>query len=100
MTSQPYGSTQTPPQPIALMAHSGPSGLPLALGNSASPAPRRQPNQSFPGSTSSSAMDGTFTAEMRDKQARGKDPYQSGDGSDNELHEADTGAMLRLGHSR
>ncbi|KAH6847891.1 hypothetical protein B0I37DRAFT_153544 [Chaetomium sp. MPI-CAGE-AT-0009] len=52
------------------------------------PAPlagRSQFSQSFasPGSPASSQnVDDSFTCQMRDRQARGKDPYQSGDGSD------------------
>jgi len=51
---------------------------------------------------SSSAMDDDFTPKMRDRQARGKDPYQSGDGSDGNLsdREPGSGARLRLGNGR
>ncbi|KAG7285136.1 hypothetical protein NEMBOFW57_009757 [Staphylotrichum longicolle] len=52
---------------------------------------------------SSSAMDDHFTQQMRDRQARGKDPYRSGDGSDDgNLSDrgSRTGSKLRLGKGR
>ncbi|AEO61742.1 hypothetical protein MYCTH_2312249 [Thermothelomyces thermophilus ATCC 42464] len=54
-------------------------------------------------STASSFMDDDFTPEMRDRQARGKDPYQSGDGSDGGSlsdRESGSGTRLRLGSGR
>jgi hypothetical protein len=48
-------------------------------------------------------MDDHFTPQMRDRQARGKDPYHSGDGSDGgNLSDRDsrTGSKLRLGKGR
>ncbi len=52
------------------------------------------------GSMASSSVTGDdFTPEMRDRQARGKDPYHSGDGSDDgNLSDHETG--LRLGKGR
>ncbi|KAK3304397.1 uncharacterized protein B0T15DRAFT_494860 [Chaetomium strumarium] len=50
-------------------------------------------------STSSSALDDTFTPQMRDKQARGQDPYNSGDVSD-EGDFKDAAAKFRLGNGR
>ncbi|KAL2160378.1 hypothetical protein VTH06DRAFT_1551 [Thermothelomyces fergusii] len=53
--------------------------------------------------TASSFMDDDFTPEMRDRQARGKDPYQSGDGSEGgNLSDRESGSTsrLRLGSSR
>ncbi|KAL2185238.1 hypothetical protein L209DRAFT_756285 [Thermothelomyces heterothallicus CBS 203.75] len=53
--------------------------------------------------TASSFMDDDFTPEMRDRQARGKDPYQSGDGSDGGSlsdRESGSGTRLRLGSGR
>ncbi|KAK4120852.1 hypothetical protein N657DRAFT_683333 [Parathielavia appendiculata] len=44
-----------------------------------------------------------FTSEMRDRQARGKDPYHSGDGSDDGSltdRESGPGSRLRLGTGR
>jgi hypothetical protein len=52
---------------------------------------------------SSSAMVDTFTDQMRDRQARGKDPYHSGDGSDDGNltdRESGSGSRLRLGNGR
>jgi hypothetical protein len=48
-------------------------------------------------------MSEPFTAQMRDRQARGKNPYNSDDSSDDgNLHggESGTGAKLRLGTGR
>lgn len=48
-------------------------------------------------------MDDHFTPQMRDRQARGKDPYRSGDGSDGgnlSDHDSRTGSKLRLGKGR
>lgn len=48
-------------------------------------------------------MDDHFTQQMRDRQARGKDPYRSGDGSDDgNLSDRGprTGSKLRLGKGR
>jgi hypothetical protein len=73
--------------------------------NPGTPA-RSQFNQSFMSSgspASSSAMGDNFTDQMRDRQARGKDPYHSGDGSDDGSltdRESGTGSRLRLGHGR
>lgn len=53
--------------------------------------------------SSSSVMDDSFSPQMRDRQARGKDPYHSGDGSegsDLSDRETGTGTRLRLGSSR
>ncbi|KXX82759.1 hypothetical protein MMYC01_200728 [Madurella mycetomatis] len=48
---------------------------------------------------SSSVMSENFTPQMRDRQARGKDPYHSGDGSeDGDL--SDRESKLRLGCGR
>jgi hypothetical protein len=74
--------------------------------NPGSVAGRSQFSQSFasPGSpASSSNVDDSFTCEMRDRQARGKDPYQSGDGSDGgnlSGRESGSGTKLRLGSGR
>jgi len=54
-------------------------------------------------SSSSSVTGETFTPQMRDRQARGKDPYHSGEGSDaSDLSDRDTStaSRLRLGSSR
>ncbi|KAL2193464.1 hypothetical protein P885DRAFT_45133 [Corynascus similis CBS 632.67] len=54
-------------------------------------------------STTSSSVYDDFTPEMRDRQARGKDPYQSGDGSDGgnlSDRESGSGTKLRLGSGR
>ncbi|KAK4250104.1 hypothetical protein C7999DRAFT_29350 [Corynascus novoguineensis] len=54
-------------------------------------------------STTSSSLYDDFTPEMRDRQARGKDPYQSGDGSDGgnlSDRESGSGTRLRLGSGR
>lgn len=60
-------------------------------------------NQPFLGSgsaASSSAVGDAFTSQMRDRQARGKDPYHSGDGSeDGNVSDRDAG-KLRLGKGR
>ncbi|GAB1313147.1 hypothetical protein MFIFM68171_03357 [Madurella fahalii] len=80
---------------------SGPHGGPFgsAIGFTAG---RHQIYQSFMGpssAASSSVMSENFTTQMRDRQARGKDPYHSGDGSDDgDL--SDRESRLRLGHSR
>lgn len=74
--------------------------------NPGSVAGRSQFSQSFasPGSpASSSNVDDSFTCQMRDRQARGKDPYQSGDGSDGgnlSGRESGLGTKLRLGSGR
>jgi hypothetical protein len=71
--------------------------------NPGSAAGRSQFSQAFatPGSpASSSNVDGNnFTRQMRDRQARGKDPYQSGEGSDGG-RESGSGTTLRLGSGR
>ncbi|KAH6623014.1 hypothetical protein F5144DRAFT_623090 [Chaetomium tenue] len=70
--------------------------------NPGSAAGRSQFSQSFatPGSpASSSNVDDTFTRQMRDRQARGKDPYQSREGSDGG-RESGSGTTLRLGSGR
>ncbi|KAK4101047.1 hypothetical protein N658DRAFT_507359 [Parathielavia hyrcaniae] len=64
-------------------------------------------NQTFlssgsPASSSAAKVD-NFTSEMRDRQARGKDPYHSGDGSDDGSltdRESGPGSRLRLGTGR
>ena len=48
-------------------------------------------------------MSDTFTPQMRDRQARGKDPYHSADGSDNgdaSDHDLRAGRKIRLGEGR
>ena len=55
------------------------------------------------GSPSDLTMGETFTAQMRDRQSRGKDPYHSGDASDASDSERDSppaGSRLRLGSGR
>ncbi|KAK3906100.1 hypothetical protein C8A05DRAFT_30037 [Staphylotrichum tortipilum] len=68
----------------------------------ASSTSRPQPKQPFAiaGSIASSSVTGDeFTSDMRDRQARGKDPYHSGDGSDDSSL-SDHGSGLRLGKGR
>ncbi|KAK1761460.1 hypothetical protein QBC47DRAFT_356535 [Echria macrotheca] len=58
-------------------------------------------------SSAGSAAGDAFTSQMRDRQARGKDPYHSGDGSegsddlsDREGTTTTTGGRLRMGSGR
>ncbi|KAL2149446.1 hypothetical protein VTH82DRAFT_8097 [Thermothelomyces myriococcoides] len=51
-------------------------------------------------STTSSFMDDDFTSEMRDRQARGKDPYRGSDNSDSSDRETGSATRLRFGNSR
>jgi hypothetical protein len=92
------------------MSSGGPPANPSAslygFPNPATLAGRSQFSQSFMSSgsaASSSATDDNFTAQMRDRQARGKDPYNSADGSDGgnlSDRESGPGAKLRLGSGR
>jgi hypothetical protein len=79
------------------------SSMPYANNSPGPHAGRTQFNQSLMGSGSpapSSATGDHFSAQMRDRQARGKDPYHSGDGSDGgNLSDGEPG-KLRLGHGR
>ncbi|KAK0626021.1 hypothetical protein B0T14DRAFT_561971 [Immersiella caudata] len=80
------------------MASGGVSGSSSAFRSS-----HRQPSYMTQASSSSSVMGDTFTPQMRDRQARGKDPYHSGDGSEgSDLSDRETssGSRLRLGSSR
>ncbi|KAK4150188.1 hypothetical protein C8A00DRAFT_37224 [Chaetomidium leptoderma] len=102
MSMSPGGPPANPSTSGSASASASAYGFP----NPASLAGRPQFNQAFmgPGSAaSSSAMDDQFNTQMRDRQARGKDPYQSGDGSDDgTLSERESGAgtKLRLGNGR
>ncbi|KAK5660992.1 hypothetical protein OQA88_12369 [Cercophora sp. LCS_1] len=63
----------------------------------------RQTSYMTGASSSSSVMGDGFTPQMRDRQARGKDPYHSGEnseGSDVSDREGGGGSRLRLGSNR
>ncbi|KAK4132967.1 hypothetical protein BT67DRAFT_435232 [Trichocladium antarcticum] len=82
-----------------------PTGSTLSFGNPGALAGgRNQFNQSFASSGSATSSDmGDFTAQMRDRQARGKDPYRVGDSSDDgnlDDDQSGTGPRLRLGTGR
>lgn len=67
--------------------------------------PHHHPHHAHGGGSSSSAAGSSsadvFTPEMRDRQARGKDPYRSGDASDasdvSTTRDSRTGSKMRLG---
>ncbi|KAK4241357.1 cecdcb10-78c0-46c6-b0b7-dd05d15faac3 [Achaetomium macrosporum] len=81
------------------MSSGGHSGASPPYGNSASLLGRHHQFIDFMSSTSSSAVGDTFTPQMRDRQARGQDPYHSGDVSDDgDFNDAAT--KLRLGNGR
>src|SRR4051794_25515586 len=84
------------------MASGGVSGSSSAFRGSGY-SQQRQPSYMTQASSSSSVTGETFTPQMRDRQARGKDPYHSGEGSDaSDLSDRDTStaSRLRLGSSR
>ncbi|KAK0651230.1 hypothetical protein B0T16DRAFT_74941 [Cercophora newfieldiana] len=84
------------------MASGGGSGSSSAFRGSGY-SQQRQASYMTQASSSSSVTGESFTPQMRDRQARGKDPYHSGEGSDgSDLSDRETnaGSRLRMGGSR
>ena len=88
------------------MASGGPAGNASGGFRSTGYPQPRQPSYMTQASSSSSVMGDAFTPQMRDRQARGKDPYHSADGSeasdlsDRETAGAGAGARMRPGSGR
>lgn len=77
-----------------------PSGPPTGYRTTGYAQPRHASSYTQASSSSSVAGD-AFSPQMRDRQARGKDPYHSGDGSEgSDLSDREPGTRLRLGNSR